>query len=88
MTGDLVDTIPCRWLCHVCHDDFQPPLEGGICGICLQPTCFYHLQWTYVKDADTDVRRRRLVCPVCRKHKAAEGHTPPSAGGDDQGSRA
>ncbi len=70
MTDDVTQTIPCRWLCHVCHNDFQPPTEGGICAICLQCTCRSHLRWIFGKDPGTDKRRLRFVYTSCRKTRA------------------
>jgi hypothetical protein len=78
MTDGATQTIPCRWVCQVCHKSFQPPTEGGICSICLQCTCRSHLRWTYAKDPSTGKRRLSFICTSCRQAKTTrEGNQQP-----------
>ena len=55
------------WYCHVCEGEFDIPDDGGICAICLEPTCRSCLWRTYGKDPSTGKRRLSFVCSSCRK---------------------
>jgi hypothetical protein len=59
------------WFCHICGGDFDVPDGGGICSICLEPTCRSCLRPTFGKDPSTGKRRLRLVCSSCRKSTGA-----------------
>ncbi len=55
------------WYCHVCGGEFDIPHDGGICAICLEPTCRSCLWRTYDKDPSTGKRCLSFVCASCRK---------------------
>ncbi len=55
------------WYCHVCEGEFDIPDEGGICSICLEPTCRSCLWRTYDKDPGSGKWQLRFVCSSCRK---------------------
>ncbi len=60
------------WYCHVCGGEFDIPYDGGICCICLEPTCRSCLSRTYSKDTDSGKRHLGFVCTSCRKRARSE----------------
>jgi hypothetical protein len=59
------------WYCHVCGGEFDIPHDGGICAVCLEPTCRSCLWRTFDKDPTTGKRQLRFVCSSCRKSAGA-----------------
>ena len=55
------------WYCHVCGDEFDIPDDGGICVVCLEPTCHSCLRRTFDKDLSTGKRQLSFVCTSCRE---------------------
>jgi hypothetical protein len=77
MTEQLNNIVP--WYCHICGGEFDIPDDGGICSICLEPTCRSCLWRTYGKDPTTGKRRLRFVCTSCRKTAASRVSVPGEA---------
>lgn len=65
MTDGLKRIVP--WSCHICGRVFDIPYHGGVCAVCLEPTCRSHLSRVHDRDPSTGKRRLGFVCSSCRK---------------------
>ena len=72
MTNGSKQIVP--WSCHICGRVFDVPSHGGVCSICLEPTCRGHLWRIHDKDPSTGKRRLSFVCTSCRKSTCATSH--------------
>lgn len=55
---------------HVRKGVYDVSNSGGICAICLEPTCLDCLRPTYDRDPTSGKRRLSFVCSSCRKSAA------------------